>query len=1424
MELDFCDALSEDWISQPRSSSSFSVRNSNSLRRNLTSVTSASISRIPRPQPQRGSSISSISQNQVLSEKSASDLNASKPEQPTKPKSFLQPPRTRSTSAASRSLSSRTHGTVQHKREPGNEKVQDQKTPEWKRRLLEGKGAPAQHQDLFSPIGLENVFRPPTLKSGKPGNRKALKRNKSTSPRSEHFPSSPPPYPALTRALHSRASSDPPLQSLLENDDSPPAKYNASQGADKTGATEEGKPNAALKNGAQEACRQNAPPRQTKSRVQSGRSEVRYEAFSPAQIDDAQILNVDSKTSIDQLSTKLNLLGIEDRTRPYSRSSDSGLDYRLTIPSNDDCANEDADADCTSISLPKNFSIDSRAFAANGGFVTTRRGGYSSDSFFRQRPLSPSSYPGGSTPAQKDSSYQEVPQAREVPVPQTPTKLGDGAQASPGRLRSSGSPLKLFDNYDTFTNDRLARRISQFERESEYTAVRRESSDEAPVDSPSPRKPSRKQDLWKAQVRNRRVSSFGLGDLDDFSFTHRQSSRGQSMLAPRETEDEEKSPDLPHLTNELDAPSNLRSPLEKALGTTYKLKAHYEQLLPSKDTKDTTRAIEVGKNQGKQNHEGKRSLNSPEKIPNAKRRRTINEDLASPHIQAEEKPQVSRTSSIAGKKRKDAKYEHSSQQADPDTIATRHMLRPKTPQANQIRSSSQSYLTRGLPQEVEEEHVNLNVNTATGILAGQLAHMALDVAKDMTNGGRKASVTTADFFKEANMIMQHIRAQARPQNGLVRHGPLNSDQLPDIEESGLDDLTKEEFSRPSSREGPPRRSPGPRTLDARVVSHLRKFEESDDLGFALNSSVKSLAIRSGSRATEPALPHESDSYIRILNQPNDKHDKEGQKSYEQHDSISSNEERLLSNRSGVSDTSTNRSIPTGSSRGSTNRAVIVPEKVSHLIGENMGRMTFDHGKQCWVKRRASKSTNDSNPNQLGSEATEEDLLQEIPDLDVDESQELRHANATAYPRSTSNSTVPTIPHGQAEEDSDVRSEDGVHDLPKANVRDSESSAISRFTHFASSGPRIETRATSWGEESSKAQLQSGEDLIRQRHTSQGQGPGLRHNGSRKQQARAFTVTFSSPLINPQVRKSSKTWSNGDHADSDATDNLSDLEQHNNQPSRSLSETGPLPYHWIDRKNSTNSQVYSGRPVSRIDEDDEISFVHQEAASLPDMGLAVTTPKALRSVSDHLSMPPPTAGTSSVGFHLSPLPDFTVHQVDESLNLDVDYVAKRRGLLSAQEVEGKFSLAIRDLVTKITDVEPNEPYWEYIRRLDLHDRGLLTLHMLDDFCGRIEELDVSNNELGQLNGAPGSLRVLSVRQNYLSSLTAWGHLHNLQYLDVSGNQIGSLKGFRDLVHLRELRAESNAIESLEGIMSLDGLIKLKVGRNRIKRLSFEGSEL
>jgi len=153
-----------------------------------------------------------------------------------------------------------------------------------------------------------------------------------------------------------------------------------------------------------------------------------------------------------------------------------------------------------------------------------------------------------------------------------------------------------------------------------------------------------------------------------------------------------------------------------------------------------------------------------------------------------------------------------------------------------------------------------------------------------------------------------------------------------------------------------------------------------------------------------------------------------------------------------------------------------------------------------------------------------------------------------------------------------------------------------------------------------------------------------------------------------------------------------------------------------------------------------------------------------------------------------------------------------------------AVVVGKLVEKLTDVEPDEPYWDSMRSLDLKNKSLSDVHMLDHFCPGVEELDVSNNHLKQVGGIPICVRELSVRSNCLSSLTNWGHLPHLQYLDISGNNLDSLEALGDLLHLRELKADDNNITNIEGVFDLDSLLSLSVKRNKLTEVDFSSADM
>lgn len=1512
------DSLSEEWVSQPRSSSPASVRRTSIVEGASSAASKVSQSRIPRYQSRSGSnpaaqsSIASKSRDQqegkddnILGERTSSNINAQQQRLfsgSVKPN--LQTLGSKQVAASRRhystgSLPSQQQGTVQYRspRASAN-KDSPQGTPEWRRRVLNGEVAHGEQRDLFSPIGLQGMFRPPTVR--KKSEQKRGKRYQASN--TNHFPSSPPPYSSVRLESSAKATNHkgthqdaetPELeggkltkqkQSVTrvpggpagciqeDNDRSSFEGGNTSSQASSSNTTakrqqpstqyaadkldenaEERPPLTAYRvdSGLSESTRHTSSVTNPNGRTFSGLEELRNEKISPVTLSrqstaDGRLQYTVPTCSAQPLRAGSMSVIVQRQDRPSSPLGDDGVQYQTSRPENDHRSEEIAVDDLTSQSLPDDLSMGTELFASKGGFVNLRRGGYSNDGSFRRRKLSPSSLPGSSHPAtERPHNVAHNAMKTSTTTPTTPSKHPVKEPASPERPRSSGSPLKLFGQYDTFTNDRLARRMSQFESSLNYSDQTDEGEDVKARDGHATegddiraRIPS-----GPAKQEARRPSSFGEGQLDQYRF--QQTIPSRSLVHHRDDEDEENRPPLPELQR----------------GSHAHFKFTYER-------------------EAVRNSDGKRLPNSPPKDPKPKRRRTLYRSGQDPEAvdpfdhQADGGAQSKR--SIAGRKRKGARYEGSDQVMDPKLIALRQILRPRTPTPSQLRSRTRNAIreptmqSNGTSLEAVGPTKNrkstdvptLPKDARTEVLAEQLATFALDIANGMTLGNRKTSVTTQDFFNEAQQIMQYIRSQGRPQNGPTSADVSEAEILGSTEESSAEGSTKDEFSRPPSREGCSfRMARAAKQLDPRVLSHLRKFEENDDPGLALSYSLRSLQLDGrGEDDDEKHSKIESDPpNVRILDNFDHPHKRKHSTSSLAELSDFGTDPKSQSHKSQASSgPSTGRSIPTSSSNGSGNRAVIAPDKVSHLISGQIAGMTFDRSRQVWVKRKSSNNPIANSPSNTASEETEEDPLGEIPDLSVDEIEELNRIHTAMSSVKLVGSTINGIATidklSEPRQQSDTPPNHNVQGEPRDRVNfdaAQTSSVPSKYSRFSCSGPKTETRATSWGDElivsrpkgTLHAELREASLPEQHKHAEE-----VEHEisilegrvsatpvriGHGQRQARVITVAFSSPLVShnrdtntpeePQIWEDDSEFSLIDLPDGPVRGENGSLQS---VPRRRSSQEGATRYRGAARRISIGHRSYVARPISRIDEQDELSFLqHQADTRGTSLDVAISTPMPLRDLPGSLSMPPPsTSRHSNVSFHLSPLPDFTVHQTDESFNRDVSYIVKHRGLLSLKDVENKFSLAIQDLVKKITDIEPYEPYWDYIRKLELKNRNLLTLHMLEDFCGRIEELDVSENELGQLNGAPSSIRHLDIRKNCLSNMTAWGHLHNLQYLNVSNNQIQSLTGFASLVHLRELIADDNHIESLDGILSLDGLIALRLRRNSVANIDFEGTEL
>ncbi|KAI9843513.1 MAG: hypothetical protein M1837_006267 [Sclerophora amabilis] len=1615
-------SVSDEWISPPRSASPASLPQAQSV----GSDNSSTRSRIPRYQPPRRSNsaaqrkstqiLPAVSEQDdcdtagILNEQTPSNINISA----APPKSHKNAPKRTTDDATGgrgrhvfRTVSSTTFQTA--RRQIVQQKSQSssppknrcaQRTPEWRRRLLHGEMGYGDKKDLFSPTGLENIFRPPPPQ-GRPKTYAV-----QVSKFQIEVPSSPPLYETNAVPLELEPGSFKRREQRVE--EWMEAFKGKKENFENVGANFSEMnvhPTRGVGNYTrEESITSVAAAKLRKMGNESATDQTEKQVYVSYNI---RTDNVDGKRTPPITAYRIETqahgaLSDESMSRPNDTTSctargheelgneeispifvskhntiDGRIDYvALDSPGKqlqdelkhsrlDDFVPEGND-------LEPEVSSTTEEFASRGGFINVRRGGYSEEGSFRQRNLSPSSLPlpedsvldpGASF---DEGTPQRLPEMRraksstDVPsdappiapspptTPRTPERSPAREDPTGGKSRNSGSPLKLFGTYDTFTNNKLLRRMSQFEdtihgedegsdssdlgRSRKHHATP-EHGEVGILDTKNGQSHAVREDRGSPSGAGR----FGQGQLDDHEFVEGYSIG--SINIGNYDEDGENRPPFPeldpksrtHFRFEVTPPpqshdigtsrrrlsrqpfsirssiSVLQETVEDKQQTNQKhqsssYRASRLANVESLDQNDELKSLDETKD------DRKRQPHSPSKVRATKRRRTVNEDdlrsRPSGKFVAAAATDISQhqLQSLLGKKRKDALYDNLGEAADPEVLAMRRILRPRNPTPSQkyqkdepsgMRDDAQAHCRESVKQVKPTKRTDdlqaplpaAGTHTMTKALA------ALAIGKHSLDESRKGSVTTQDFYNEATKIMEFIRAKGRPGSGMssveesesegYEHLRRESMGMSSLEEvAGDDQSTLDHFSRPPSREGQVTRQPTIfQQTDPRVLSHLEKFAEHNDKDGIISSSITMPSFshgtvpfdaRHGNAADEPKTESQPLN-IRIIENPNvdlkrkhsnsslpmgsTEHLLQQQQQQQQHHESKENSER--SNQS--SGHSSDRTIHSGNS---DTKRVIAKEMVSHLIPEEVAGMTYDSVNQAWVKSRSASATIKGHAVAATSYENEEDPFENIPDLSVDERQELSRLREISPKKGSgelNHEGIVASDNFVQESDSHERQLSSRPQTQDGTVERSDnwSSTPSKFSHFGSSGRKIETRATSWGDDFRHTDVNQDHDYVVVQSGKRNEEADVKIQATEARSTEALnldscardrrnlTIAFSSPLVShvnqlvPQECgfNGEEIWSDASQLDLEDSgiDRFLELEQ--SVVSRSsVSRRSSIGFslrnaaHGPSRRVSLVDRSFRGRPVSRIDEHNE---EYASPSNPPSRGsrrisldMALTTPMPLRDLPGSASMPPPptTGRRSNVTFHLSPLPDFTIHEADEILALELSYMVKRRGDLSLRGAEASLSIATEELVKRLTDVEPYEPYWDYIQRVGLRRKSLITLYKLDEFCPRIEDLDASHNELGQVSGAPSSIRRLNVAWNYLSGLTAWGHLTNLQYLNVSGNQIDSLEGFRNLVHLRELTADDNEICSLDGIFELDGLMSLRMRRNRLTSVDFGEANL
>jgi hypothetical protein len=1341
------------------------------------------------------------------------------------------------------------YGTVAHNtvaRSPTKEQG-SQETPEWRRRLVNGEVGYGNQTDLFGPTGLENIFQRPAAgasdDSAQPKRRLGLLKSLSAVP----LPSSPPPWPA----------SRPNGQQTDQEED---AKQNEQQQqTDQEGPSQD----ETIHDEEPSECTTSLmPPPSDPVRTVSGQIEYENENFSPVYLTMTANMKVSQAAKPapnfrgSELANRLRQIGSPAPEQYETEHEESALGH----------SREDSSfARLQDESLPEGLPAGTPDMGEVHRNVELRRGGYSRDGSFHRKPLSPSperiagarpSSRRAGTAQSNTTAKQPSPPPALVTNPTTPHRRREQF-LSPDRAKGSGSPLKLFDAHDTFTSNRIQRRLSQLEYKSEKASSVKEGTIESTKIAP---KQSMLTSVEERSMQNldqdqsrlpSRLGSFGQGQLNQYQF-----SGDYSAISSDDDYDarDDSAPDDSPSTDI--APPGSRQPFKFQLDESpartepSKAKRHL-----SSHTRNPSRNVSRPKFVPHQKisepepeefseivHEyanGKRGPTSPFKNPTPKRTRTSNvvdededdEDVADDGELGTVQRSHAAIQAVVGRTRKDAGQDPLKNIADSETLARRHILRPRNPTPSQrrreeiqaeIMEATEAFILSSPKLNAIREQLDSSTMSDTDserdrakAVANQIAAFTLRRQPNVRDKNRKRSVTTQDFLDEALKIMDFIRTKGRPTSGLrsLEETEAETQLLEEVNDHPSSVLT---FERPPSKEGRQSfwKEQNRQDMDADIMDHLRRYEEHENETF-LNSSVNSIRIsrlRGSATPEDESVVVEQDD-IRITDNPN-RHQTEDDEDYRPSSQPRGNATHL-STASSFGNT-----MVTNASRRSECVATLAPEAVAHLIPQQVAGMSFDRDKNIWVRQKSpSRQHRLLEDEPSGMNLSEDDPFGNIPDLTVEDTHDQDNkAGSPVRLQPTAETILEDTERPDAEEDSRpvTRESKGV-------AYTDTSSAPSKASNFGWSFPKTDTRATSWSTQAPRnwsthkiphapttyAIPESEEDGVE--HEIQ-YFEGRDHAPASVQRPRVRNVTISiaeheAPTRDPRSESAPQQLRQNQWGPSSA-------QQKSEKKQSAYGQT-----------NGTRTMSH-GRP-SRLpvfNGDGDLSILDDAPSKNYRMQLSMNVAtSSLRHERRDTLVAAPSSPVKDVTFMLSDLPEFTLNQIDE-FDLPDRVVVKHNGGRFSKALEDRYAQGTAELVKALQDVEPDEPYWEDLRNVNLRKKDLNSLHRLDELCYQLEELDVSDNKINQVEGIPYTMRRLQVQNNCLNGLTSWTTLVNLQHLDISGNDIDRLDGLAELVHLRILKADNNKIKSLQGILHLDGLMELSVRGNEIDMVDFVRTNL
>lgn len=1199
------------------------------------------------------------------------------------------------------------------------------------------------------------------------------------------------------------------------------------------------------------------------------------------------------------------------------RDTDDGVEFAaldLDIgPNSDELRNRlrdydrDPDSEEPSLLLPGEATAD---LARNGYFADR---GQSTEDSFRRRPRSlPPIHEMGSS-REASAAAPAIPEIRMV-QPFSVASADEESVFDRNPDRDAGvkkgsvvSQSKMFGPQDASTSHKPLKRPNEFKEAFHETGL---ADDELSMSSPDRRPPLKvaggargesedfENGATSPSKKPRKITNFGAGDLDNFDFSDDITSGSNGVSRGwRRTISGYKWNDRKEVHETVEKAIQQRGAKiwtgeAECSSRPYSSSSADSKFPRPKENLATPRKATNG------DVEGKRLRISPTKDPTPKRRRTLTQDSIEVNLAQIHDDQVA-----LSRKRKDARHGDDQQHADASVIAGRQILRP--------RPASRGYTSADPNSRPNSQSSELNDDQRHALeeQTEQLAQIHSKMGGQMSNGPlkpfghfphlqqpRKASINTSDYLADAKKIMAAIREKARPRSAMTSN-ESESDKGPGTfgYEDSDGESTPEAFDRPPSREGN-RPLPPVNYMqeDPEMNKRLEKYQEKSGYDLMISASQKQISLaraaaktdkdteRSISATLSRVVRHKRSAILPEFigsDPPNIKIVEstalQRKRKHDTSSTIPADDGDALALSHGSNGSSGSSSYPSGSSRASDCR-IIEATKVGHLIPEQIADMVFVRQRNVWVKKKVP-DVGIQEPNPVSFDDTDEDPFGDIPDLSVDETQEMMRIKAARRMEELRSDPMPVVEE-VSEEDSRANAEDEefeeiseegfsraksdrfpsteatqrrrlASEIPQRAPGDEESILTNPFASpeapMNSVSPDRTNKDTLRKVTAmiSELRARAEESVIPESMKRQ----AFENGQMTSKPARNITIQFSSPVASIIRDEAFQRSFNEDWKEDEDSELFPDSILHN----RSRNITPSLGHPNSIRKSSLKVKSafqapphgmspmlsrFPTRQVTTIDEQDEESAIHKTPApETAERRVSIVrqrtpSPNPI-SASTRLQISTQTTPTNQpnvdlrfdASLNLTPLSEFTIHKKDDTLALDVSYVSLRRHHEPSSKSR-TLSVSVNHLVEKLTDLEPYEPFWEHMKEIELRNKTLTSLHMLDEFCGALVDLDVANNEIDQIDGVPSTVRHLKISHNSLSDLTSWGHLFNLQYVDISNNDLTSLVGLKNLVHLRSLRADNNNITSLDGVMSLDGLLSLRLRGNQLRSVDFMDTAL